>query len=513
MTDLLNGETGRHGHTMANSPFGRGDGDIILLTSDLVRFSVHKIILSLSSPVFSDMLTLGENSGHPDDLISESGIPMVPVTETSDSLDIFLRLIYPTCRPPVVGFGEIPSIMEVGRKYQATGVIKFATKALQAHIDEDPLTVFGVACRMNLEVIARAAAEHVVRLPAHTFSTFYYVPEMDQISAGSFFRLLWHIRRPNAATTKEYWKNFSFVTRNPSDGTTSAFNLGASHRWKCGEALISSWCTEANPFERHPPDLTVRCSDGVDAPAHCLVLSLASPVLSDLIAASSHELPAVIHVTEPSRLVYYLLLACYGHTYPWVHASPSISDVDKFSCFFQAMHVFTQYGLRSALQQSRVLFQSLLKANPLRSYFVAYALGWKAEARVAATLAVSDPKIDISTAYVAEMESVSAKAYLNLLKYDRDVAASRNTIFNTYNNARQLPDHLYPDTARNLIKGFYTYPSLKFREDEKVCIAVAQREIEKETGNLGLTLNLIKESRNMEAALQTALSQCVLELD
>ena len=74
------------------------NADVILQSSDLVNFRVHKSVLAMSSPLFSDMFTLPQppNGTTPDEL------PVVHVSEDSVVLNSLISMLYPV--PP-----EMPS--------------------------------------------------------------------------------------------------------------------------------------------------------------------------------------------------------------------------------------------------------------------------------------------------------------------------------------------------------------------------------------------------------------------
>lgn len=95
------------GVTFASEPFDRLDREVILVSSDNIHFGCHRTILSIVSPFFSDMFSLpqaphagvpaGNDSAYGQQEVG--GIPVIPVTESSKTLDTLLRFIYPVPRP------------------------------------------------------------------------------------------------------------------------------------------------------------------------------------------------------------------------------------------------------------------------------------------------------------------------------------------------------------------------------------------------------------------------------
>ncbi|KAK4700514.1 hypothetical protein P7C70_g5727, partial [Phenoliferia sp. Uapishka_3] len=65
----------------------KGDGDVVLISSDDIRFVVHKLHLCAASPVFADMFAVGRANGE--------GTPEVQLEETGFILDSLLRFIIP----------------------------------------------------------------------------------------------------------------------------------------------------------------------------------------------------------------------------------------------------------------------------------------------------------------------------------------------------------------------------------------------------------------------------------
>ena len=67
------------------------DADLIIRSSDLVNFRVHKPVLAMASPFFKDLLSLPQ----PSDGESIDGLPMVQLSEDSDVLGTLVSMLYP----------------------------------------------------------------------------------------------------------------------------------------------------------------------------------------------------------------------------------------------------------------------------------------------------------------------------------------------------------------------------------------------------------------------------------
>jgi BTB/POZ domain len=67
------------------------DANLIIRSSDLVNFRVHKPVLAMASPVFKDLLSLPQ----PPDGESVDGLPVVQLSEDSDLLKTLVSMLYP----------------------------------------------------------------------------------------------------------------------------------------------------------------------------------------------------------------------------------------------------------------------------------------------------------------------------------------------------------------------------------------------------------------------------------
>ena len=78
----------------ASSPFEPSvvpNANLILRSSDLVDFRVHKPVLAMASPFFEDLLSLPQ----PSDSEIVNGLPMVQLSEGSELLNSLISVLYP----------------------------------------------------------------------------------------------------------------------------------------------------------------------------------------------------------------------------------------------------------------------------------------------------------------------------------------------------------------------------------------------------------------------------------
>ena len=70
--------------------FDVSDTNVILRSSDLVDFRVHKPVLAMASPVLKDMFSLPQ----PSDSETIDGFPVIQLTEDSELLNCLVSMLY-----------------------------------------------------------------------------------------------------------------------------------------------------------------------------------------------------------------------------------------------------------------------------------------------------------------------------------------------------------------------------------------------------------------------------------
>src|SRR6266850_3465091 len=77
--------------TSLPEPLDVSDANLIIRSSDLVNFRVHKAVLAMASPFFKDLLSLPQ----PSDSESVDGLPVVQLTEDAELLHSLVSILYP----------------------------------------------------------------------------------------------------------------------------------------------------------------------------------------------------------------------------------------------------------------------------------------------------------------------------------------------------------------------------------------------------------------------------------
>ena len=70
--------------------FDVSDTNLILRSSDLVAFRVHKLVLAMVSPFFQDLLSLPQ----PSDSETVDGLPVIQLSEDSELLNCLVSMLY-----------------------------------------------------------------------------------------------------------------------------------------------------------------------------------------------------------------------------------------------------------------------------------------------------------------------------------------------------------------------------------------------------------------------------------
>ena len=95
-----------------------GNADIVLRSSDLVDFHVHRSVLVNSSPIFGDMFSLPQP---PNELVPEA-LPVVHLSEDAEILNSLVSLLYPV--PPEIpcSYVDILALLAAATKYDMNAV-------------------------------------------------------------------------------------------------------------------------------------------------------------------------------------------------------------------------------------------------------------------------------------------------------------------------------------------------------------------------------------------------------
>ncbi|KAK0445739.1 hypothetical protein EV421DRAFT_1794562 [Armillaria borealis] len=169
----------------ASPPFDGSDptSDIILVSSDGVRFHAHKLLLSLASPFFKDLITLAQAP-------IDGSLPSVPLTESSSIIDKILRFCYPIKDATFDKIAEIYLVAEAMHKYLMEDVTNRLPSELRRLTEVQPLRAFVVACAVGWKEEAAFASKKVLEGPL-LIQDEEDIPELKHLgSVKTYHRLL-----------------------------------------------------------------------------------------------------------------------------------------------------------------------------------------------------------------------------------------------------------------------------------------------------------------------------------
>ena len=179
---------------MAPYDFDAPDTDTILRSSDGKELRVHRLILSLSSPVFQGMFSLPQ----PTDPSSE--IPSVDVPNCSDILQPFIQYLYPRPPPKISDISTWEALYAIADKYGAEVVTDLLRDMLiPRFLETSPLRVYALASRWGFEEEAKIASTRTL-----TIDIFKEFPREDaELMGGAACQQIYllHFNRREAAQT------------------------------------------------------------------------------------------------------------------------------------------------------------------------------------------------------------------------------------------------------------------------------------------------------------------------
>jgi hypothetical protein len=149
---------------MTSTIFNSLDADLVLRSCEpnALECRVHKCILAIASPFFQQMLELPQ----PQQELKQGKpyVPVVDVSEDAETLEALLRFVYPTSKPVISDLDRLTPVLEAAFKYEFNAVVDHLRTLLIApcFLKSDPVRVYAIACRFDLEDAASVAARHTL---------------------------------------------------------------------------------------------------------------------------------------------------------------------------------------------------------------------------------------------------------------------------------------------------------------------------------------------------------------
>ena len=150
------------------------NADVILRSSDLVNFRVHKSILATSSPFFGDLFSLPQPSDHEVD----HDLPVVYMSEDAVVLNSLVTMLYPVLPEIPDSDDKILTLLAACQKYDMTAVqssvrAEVSRRRLLSPTGAESFRLFAAASRKRLIPEMKAAAHLTLGYPM----TFEYLGE------------------------------------------------------------------------------------------------------------------------------------------------------------------------------------------------------------------------------------------------------------------------------------------------------------------------------------------------
>ena len=137
--------------------FCADDADITIRSLGAYEFCVHKLILSLASPIFKDMFTVPQPPAD-----NPGVLPHVDVEESAVTWRHILLTIYPTPNPVIDDLEDLESLLFTAKKYEMQSIIDTHKMTFENHgfMRENPLRLYAIACACGFEDQAKYVAKH-----------------------------------------------------------------------------------------------------------------------------------------------------------------------------------------------------------------------------------------------------------------------------------------------------------------------------------------------------------------
>ncbi|KDQ61456.1 hypothetical protein JAAARDRAFT_54822 [Jaapia argillacea MUCL 33604] len=175
----------QHSAPTTSSVFNYPNADVVVQSYDGVLFRVHKVILSLASPVFADMFALGKRSD-----VQIDTLPVVPAMEdfeTAPVVEAILRFCYPVNGAKLEAVADLYPVLKAAKKYMIEEALKSLRPSLVEMSTREPLQAFVYAASLRFDVETRATAKNSLRVPLPSAAD---EAELDLISGRTYQRLL-----------------------------------------------------------------------------------------------------------------------------------------------------------------------------------------------------------------------------------------------------------------------------------------------------------------------------------
>jgi hypothetical protein len=190
------------------------NADIILQSSDLVNFRVHRLVLVTSSPFFRDMFSLPQ----PSDDVAPDGLPVLHLSETAEVLNSLISMLYPVLPEMPRSMDNTLALLAATEKYDMGAIQSFiraevSCKQLLSPSDSGgAFHMFTAACSKQLIPEMETAARLTLGYPL----TFESVGEALRTFDGEALCGLFDFRKRCVRKLESLMESFSDNQNGPS---------------------------------------------------------------------------------------------------------------------------------------------------------------------------------------------------------------------------------------------------------------------------------------------------------
>ena len=177
---------------MAPYDFDTPDADAILRSSDGKEFRVHKLILSIASPIFQGMFSLPQPTEPP------SQIPSIDLPESSDVLQPFIQYLYPRSPPKISDISMWAALYTIADKYDVEVVMDpLRDMLISRFLETSPLRVYALASHWGFDEEAKIASRRTLTIDISKGFSEEDVMLMGSVACQKLYLL--HIQRRGQA--------------------------------------------------------------------------------------------------------------------------------------------------------------------------------------------------------------------------------------------------------------------------------------------------------------------------
>ncbi|KAH9022497.1 hypothetical protein EDB84DRAFT_1580613 [Lactarius hengduanensis] len=190
-----------------------GEADIIVRTSDLVGFLVHKSVLASSSSVFRDMFTLPDPSNDG----TTNGLPVVDISEDAELVRSLITMLYPIPSELPASYDKTLALLAAAQKYEMDAV----QSSIRAEVARGPSPTLDGAQVFRAYAIAssnglRPETEMAARLTLDQPMTFDHLGDELRLFEGRALRELSTFREQCRDNLASCFKSFLDIDSGPS---------------------------------------------------------------------------------------------------------------------------------------------------------------------------------------------------------------------------------------------------------------------------------------------------------